>query len=211
MVDVVSRGPWPPSEGAGTRARHRGTRSSGRRRGGERQPLGGHRRPPARPPARCGPRRHPWGRGRMARRRVRSEGLRRGLAESGEELFSGVGTFVRMARLLRDSLDDIAATGRPAYPGTSDRGARRSPRRRGLPLLPLRQGRLPGHHGEIWMQPGVERAALEAGQAEAYVDPGAHQGVALVLGRAMWRRSAPETCFRSSSSRARSSSSRRTR
>ena len=111
-----------------------------------------------------------------------AKGFDVGSPESGEELFSGVGTFVRMARLLRDSLDDIAATGRPAYPG---------------PVTEAPDGRLvvgvfpsslydrvvyPGTTAEIWMQPGVERAALEAGQAEAYVDPGAHQGVALVLG-----------------------------
>jgi acyl-CoA reductase-like NAD-dependent aldehyde dehydrogenase len=38
-------------------------------------------------------------------------------AEGGEELYSGVGTFVRMAQVLRQSMLDIAAKGRPIYPG----------------------------------------------------------------------------------------------
>ena len=37
--------------------------------------------------------------------------------EGGEELFSGVGTFVRMAQSFRQSMLDIASKGRPQYPG----------------------------------------------------------------------------------------------
>ena len=37
--------------------------------------------------------------------------------DGGEELFSGVGTFVRMAQALRQSMLDLAVTGRPRYPG----------------------------------------------------------------------------------------------
>jgi acyl-CoA reductase-like NAD-dependent aldehyde dehydrogenase len=36
-----------------------------------------------------------------------AKGLTPGTTEAGEELFSGIGTFVRMARLLRDALRDI--------------------------------------------------------------------------------------------------------
>ena len=39
----------------------------------------------------------------------------------------------------------------------------------------------PQTSAEVFMQPGVTRAALESGQAAAYVDPVAHAGVALVL------------------------------
>ena len=37
--------------------------------------------------------------------------------EGGEELFRGIGTFVRMTQALRQSLLDIATKGRPDYPG----------------------------------------------------------------------------------------------
>ena len=40
-----------------------------------------------------------------------AKGLEPGSTEAGEELFAGIGTFVRMARLLRDSLRDIAKDG----------------------------------------------------------------------------------------------------
>ena len=46
-----------------------------------------------------------------------AKGLAPGSSEAGEELFTGVGTFVRMARLLRDSLRDIAKDGKPAFAG----------------------------------------------------------------------------------------------
>jgi len=107
-----------------------------------------------------------------------------GSPESGEELFSGVGTFVRMARLLRDSLDDIAATA-DRRTRTSDRGADGRLVVGVFPSSLYDRVVYPGTTAEIWMQPGVERAALEAGQAEAYVDPGAHQG---------WRSSSGGQC-----------------
>ncbi len=46
-----------------------------------------------------------------------AKGLAPGTTEAAEELFSGIGTFVRMARLLRDALRDIAKDGKPALPG----------------------------------------------------------------------------------------------
>ena len=46
-----------------------------------------------------------------------AKGLTPGTTEAGEELFTGIGTFVRMARLLRDALRDIAKDGKPAFAG----------------------------------------------------------------------------------------------
>jgi acyl-CoA reductase-like NAD-dependent aldehyde dehydrogenase len=46
-----------------------------------------------------------------------AKGLEWGSPEAGEELFAGVGTLVRMARLYRDSLRQIARSGRPSFAG----------------------------------------------------------------------------------------------
>ena len=46
-----------------------------------------------------------------------AKGLEPGSTEAGEELFAGIGTFVRMARLFRDSLRDIAKDGKPSFAG----------------------------------------------------------------------------------------------
>lgn len=102
--------------------------------------------------------------------------------EAGEELFSGIGTFVRMARTLAESLEQIASTGRPQFPG---------------PVREAADGRLivgvfpadrwdkllqRGVTGEVWIEPGITRAELEADQAPAYRDPTAFKGLSLVLG-----------------------------
>jgi hypothetical protein len=109
-----------------------------------------------------------------------AKGLTPRSAEAGEELFAGVGTLVRMTRLYRDSLRQIAETGRPSVAG---------------PVRPTTDGRLrvrvfpdsafdrvvfPQTTAEVWMQLGVTRADLESVPA-AYRDPRAHAGVALVL------------------------------
>ena len=93
--------------------------------------------------------------------------------EGGEELFGGVGTFVRMAQSLRQSMIDLATKGRPQYRG------------------PVRHK--PGHRivdkilyakmtGEVWMEPGVSESGVQLTQAQAYQDPQTHRGVSLVLG-----------------------------
>jgi hypothetical protein len=111
-----------------------------------------------------------------------AKGLDPQSGEAGEELFSGVGTFVRMARTLAESLEQIATAGRPQFPG---------------PVREATDGRLivgvfpadrwdkvlqRGVTGEVWIEPGVTRAELEADQAPAYRDPGAFAGLSLVLG-----------------------------
>lgn len=111
-----------------------------------------------------------------------AKGLRLGSPAAGEELLTGVVTFVRLARLLRDSLLDIERTGRPRYPGPV----------RSAPGDRLAFGVFPadaydrllyqGYRAEVWMTPGRSREEVEAGQAAAYRDPAAAQGVAVVLG-----------------------------
>jgi acyl-CoA reductase-like NAD-dependent aldehyde dehydrogenase len=102
--------------------------------------------------------------------------------EAGEELFSGIGTFVRMARTLAESCEQIAATGRPQFPGPVREA---SDGRLVVGVFPAdRYDRLlqRGVTGEIWIEPGIARAELEADQAPAYRDPEGHKGLSLVLG-----------------------------
>lgn len=102
--------------------------------------------------------------------------------EGGEELFSGVGTFVRMAQVLRQSMLDIAAKGRPQYPGPT----RHKPGRRiavqVLPANTFDKILYGGITAEVWMEPGVTEADVQATQAEIYRSPDTFAGVSLVLG-----------------------------
>jgi acyl-CoA reductase-like NAD-dependent aldehyde dehydrogenase len=102
--------------------------------------------------------------------------------EGGEELFSGIGTFLRMAQSFRHSMLDIASTGRPHYPGP----VRHKPGNRiAIQVVPgsafdkILYG---GMTGEVWMEPGVDEAQVRSSQAAAYQSPTTHAGVSLVLG-----------------------------
>lgn len=102
--------------------------------------------------------------------------------EGGEELFSGIGTFLRMAQALRHSMLDLATKGRPQYPGP----VRHKPDRRiAVQVVPANIfDRLlyAGITGEVWMEPGIDEAEVQATQAQAYRSPETHAGVSLVLG-----------------------------
>jgi acyl-CoA reductase-like NAD-dependent aldehyde dehydrogenase len=102
--------------------------------------------------------------------------------EGGEEMFSGIGTFVRMARTLAVSLRQIAETGRPQFPGPVTEAADGRLVVQVFPSDGFDKVLFAKTTGEVWIEPGVTRAELEAGQAEAYKDPGSHAGVSLVLG-----------------------------
>jgi acyl-CoA reductase-like NAD-dependent aldehyde dehydrogenase len=91
-----------------------------------------------------------------------AKGLEPESTEAAEELSSGIGTFVRMARLLREAGDGRLRV--QVVPG----GA--------FDRVTFAQTT-----AEIWMQPGVTRESLVTGQAAAYDDPAAHAGTALVL------------------------------
>ncbi len=110
-----------------------------------------------------------------------AKGLSPGSTEAGEELYLGIGTFVRMARLLRDSLRDIAKAGKPAFAGPVREGPDGRLRVRVFPAGAFDRITFPQTTAEIFMQPGVTRDALVAEQAAAYADPLAHAGTALVL------------------------------
>ncbi len=110
-----------------------------------------------------------------------AKGLTPGTTEAGEELFSGIGTFVRMARLLRDALRDIAKDGKPAFAGPVREAADGRLRVQVFPAGAFDRITFPQTTAEIFMQPGVTRDSLVTGQAAAYADPIAHAGTALVL------------------------------
>ena len=110
-----------------------------------------------------------------------AKGLEPGTTEAGEELFAGVGTFVRLARLLRDALRDIAKDGTPALPGPIREAADGRLRVQVFPAGAFDRITFPQTTAEVWMQPGVTRDAIVRGQAAAYADPEAHAGTALVL------------------------------
>ena len=111
----------------------------------------------------------------------RAKGLTPGTTEAGEELSTGVGTFVRMARLLRDAVRDIAKDGKPAFAGPVREAPDGRLRVQVFPANAFDRITFPQTTAEIWMQPGVTRDDLVAGQAAAYADPAAHAGTALVL------------------------------
>ncbi len=110
-----------------------------------------------------------------------AKGLAPGSTEAGEELFAGVGTFVRLARLLRDALRDIAKDGKPAFAGPVREAPDGRLRVQVFPAGAFDRITFPQTTAEIWMQPGVTRETLVSGQAAAYADPAAHAGTALVL------------------------------
>ncbi len=110
-----------------------------------------------------------------------AKGLAPRSTEAGEELFAGIGTFVRMARLLRDSLGDIAKDGKPAIPGPLRQAPDGRLRVQVFPDSAFDRVTFAQTTAEVWMQPGVTRESVVAEQAAAYVDPTTHAGTALVL------------------------------
>ena len=102
--------------------------------------------------------------------------------DGGEELFSGVGTFVRMAQALRQSMLDIAGSGRPRYPGPVHHRPGERLAVQVMPATVFDRILYAGVTAEVWMEPGVSEDEVRATQAAAYRDPLAAAGVALVLG-----------------------------
>jgi hypothetical protein len=102
--------------------------------------------------------------------------------EGGEELFSGVGTFVHMAQALRASMLDLAAGRQPRYPGPVRHVPGNRIAVRVMPKGAFEKVLYAGQTGEVWMEPGVDEATVRATQAAAYRSPEAHAGVSLVLG-----------------------------
>ena len=135
-----------------------------------------------------------------------AKGLEPGSTEAGEELFAGVGTFVRMARLLRDSLRDIAKNGKPTFAGPVREAADGRLRVQVFPDGAFDRITFPQTTAEVWMQPGVSRESLTLGQAAPTPTRSRTPARRSCWRPATWRRSGPATSSPSSSSRARSSS-----
>ena len=110
-----------------------------------------------------------------------AKGLEPGSTEAGEELFAGIGTFVRMARLFRDSLRDIAKDGKPSFAGPVREAPDGRLRVQVFPASAFDRITFPQTTAEVWMQPGVTRESLVAGQAPAYAAGAAPADTALVL------------------------------
>jgi acyl-CoA reductase-like NAD-dependent aldehyde dehydrogenase len=102
--------------------------------------------------------------------------------EGGEELFGGVGTFVRMAQSLRQSMIDLATKGRPQYPGPVHHKPGQRIAVQVMPAGIFDKILYAKMTGEVWMEPGVSESEVQATQAQTYQDPRAHCGVSLVLG-----------------------------
>ncbi len=111
-----------------------------------------------------------------------AKGLDPKSTEGGEELFSGVGTFINMAQLFRRSLIDITLKGRPQYPGP----VRHQPGERisvqVVPATLFDRLLFAGVSAQVWMEPGVNEDEVRSTQGEAYQTPLQHVGVSLVLG-----------------------------
>ena len=102
--------------------------------------------------------------------------------EGGEELFAGVGTFVRLAQTLRQSLLDIERVGRPVYPGPVRHKSGGRVAVQVVPASLFDKILYGGVTGEVWMEPGVDEDDVKTTQALAYKSPADHAGVSLVLG-----------------------------
>jgi len=100
----------------------------------------------------------------------------------GEEIFSGIGTFLRMAQTFRQSMLDLSSGTKPQFPGP----VRHKPGNRiavqVLPASTFDKVLYGGITAEVWMEPGVSETDVVAGQAAAYESPASQAGVSLVLG-----------------------------
>ncbi len=110
------------------------------------------------------------------------KGLDPDAPEYGEELFAGVGTFVRLVRTFRDSLHDLDKSGRPHYPGPLKRHSNDRISVGVAPANLFDRILYLGMSAEVWMQPGVDEQQVQEGQAMAYKPGGSTPGVCLVLG-----------------------------
>jgi aldehyde dehydrogenase (NAD(P)+) len=113
---------------------------------------------------------------------LRAKGLPAGTPPSSEELLAGPLPVLRNARLLAESLDDIAASGKPRLP----RGVREG--RDGIALAPVFPGNamdsalFAGFSCDVRMQRGVSPSAVRDRQASFYGKKDPDGAVSLVLG-----------------------------
>jgi aldehyde dehydrogenase (NAD(P)+) len=112
----------------------------------------------------------------------RAKGIDRTGPGAAEELLAGIAAFVRMATTLEQSLRDIAAQGRPRYPGPVRQVGDDQIAIGVLPATVLDKVLYTGLTGEVWFRPGIDEATVQARQAAAYADPEGHAGLSLILG-----------------------------
>lgn len=101
---------------------------------------------------------------------------------SGEEWITGPYLVLRNLRLLRRSLADIAAHGRPRIPGRVSTRPDGQVVARVFPADFWDRVLYRGFTGEVWMEPGLTVEQLPGSQAIAYAPPGVGGKLALVLG-----------------------------
>jgi hypothetical protein len=101
---------------------------------------------------------------------------------AGEEWITGPYLMLRNLRLLRRSLSEIAAHGRPSIPGRVFTRPDGQVVARVFPADVSDRVFYRGFTGEVWMQPGLTLDELPGSQAEAYRENGAGGKVVLVLG-----------------------------
>lgn len=103
--------------------------------------------------------------------------------EAGQEWHSGPAITIRNARLLRDSLYEIAEHGTPQVPGKVTVRPNGQTTVEVFPTDTYDKLLWMGYTGEVWMQPGVTPGNLKATMAVQYADGAPRTpSVALVLG-----------------------------
>ncbi len=112
-----------------------------------------------------------------------AKGIAPGSPWEAEDWLGGPVIQARVVRLMRRTLTQIAATGKPTLP---DGAVRTRPNGRlavdVFPETPLDRVSLPGFRAEVWLQEGVSRDNVAAHQAAFYAQSQPKGAVTLVLG-----------------------------
>ena len=124
----------------------------------------------------------------------RAKGIEPGTPAVGEE-WHNLAIVVRNARLLRESLRDIARDGRPKLPGPLASGPGGRVVAPVFPPSAYDRMLFPGTSAEVWMPPGRTAAEVSGQQAWAYREPRPEPVVELVLGAGNVSSIAPRDLF----------------
>ena len=99
---------------------------------------------------------------------IAAKGIRPGTAAEAEEWQAGPGLLIRNARLLAESMRDMARVGRPCFPGPVCTRPDGQVTVRVFPASLVDRLGYPGVSAEVWMQPEVTAADVRLEQAGAY-------------------------------------------
>tara|TARA_R110002096_G_scaffold433887_5_gene653936 strand:- start:53142 stop:54875 length:1734 start_codon:yes stop_codon:yes gene_type:complete len=102
--------------------------------------------------------------------------------EAGEEWLAGPMPTIRMARLLAESLDEIAANGRPNLGVSAETGIGGRLEVNVFPNSKIDKALFNGFTGHVLMQEGIDRKAAQEKQAVFYQASTPSGGISLVLG-----------------------------